>query len=99
MVMCDFQWLQNVKQIPLFSLKFDLQFAQICFSNQAFQIFFSGAAICQKCWPLMTLAIKILDRALQGKNGEFLLFYILQFIIVSSLNCNFYILTVYTLQV
>ena len=29
--------------------------------------FSSGAAICKKCWPLMITALKILDKALQGR--------------------------------
>lgn len=33
-------------------------------------IYFSllrGASICNKCWPLMTIAMKVIDKALEGK--------------------------------
>ena len=29
----------------------------------------SGANICSKCWALMTVAIKVVDRVLRGKLG------------------------------
>ena len=30
----------------------------------------SGADICSKCWPLMVIAVKIIDRALRGECSE-----------------------------
>jgi len=41
----------------LFFVEFNLVYVHLCFS---------GADICDKCWPLMAFAVKIIDRALRG---------------------------------